>query len=59
MLASVIEIDNLGGLGEMWMGDVSNPFGPIAHEDLLFRPAPTALPGFQMDVLQIYNSFAL
>ena len=33
----------------MLVGDVPNPLRSIAHRELLFRAAPTAIPGFQID----------
>src|SRR6266849_9846698 len=33
----------------MLLSKIPDPFGPIAHDDLLSRAAPAALPGFQVD----------
>ena len=51
VLASVIQIDDLNRAGKVLLGEIPDPFGPIAHDDLLFRAAPAALPGFQVDAL--------
>src|ERR1035438_3581417 len=51
MLAGVIKIDNLNGPGEVLIGDIPDPFGSIADDDLLYGTAPAALPGFQIDAL--------
>jgi hypothetical protein len=50
MLPGTIEID-LGRAWEALIGQIPNPFGSFAHHDLLFRPAPAALPSFQVDSL--------
>ena len=47
----MIEIDDLHRAWKMWLGKIPDPFGPIAHDDLLFRAAPAALPGFQIEAL--------
>ena len=51
VLARVIQIDDLHRAGKMLLGQIPDPFGPIAHDDLLFRAAPAALPGFHVDAL--------
>src|SRR5436309_15274601 len=51
MLASVKQIDDLSRAREVLIGQIPDPFGSIAHHDLLFRPAPAALPRFQVDTL--------
>src|ERR1700694_844368 len=51
MLARVIEIDNLNRAWKVLLGKIPDPFGPIAHDNLLLRATPTALPGFQIDSL--------
>src|SRR5229473_2268869 len=33
----------------MLIGKIPDPFGPIAHDNLLIRAAPAALPGFHVD----------
>src|SRR3984957_4628034 len=58
VLAWVIEIDNRDGPGEMLFGNVPYPFRSISHEDLLFRAAPTTLPGFQIDAFaELHGGF--
>ena len=51
VLAGVIEIDDLNRAGEVLIGNIPDPFGSIADDDLLFGAAPTALPGFQIEAL--------
>ena len=43
MLASVIEIHNLDGAGELFFTDVPDPVGTVAHHHLDERPTPAAL----------------
>src|SRR5258708_35886581 len=58
MLARVIQIDNLHGTGKMLIGKIPDPFGPIPHDDLLFRAAPAALPGFHVNSLsKLFGGF--
>ena len=58
MLASVKEIDNLNGAGEVQIGKVPDPFGPIADYDFVFSPAPTAPPGFRIKPLaKLFGGF--
>src|ERR1017187_2093835 len=45
------EIYDLNRAREVLSGNVPDPFGSIAHHDLLFRTAPTALPSSQIDAL--------
>ncbi len=45
----MIESDNLNRAVDVFVGDVPNPFGTIADDDLLFRTASTAIPGFQIE----------
>ena len=49
VLAGVIEIDDLHRAREMQLGQIPDPFGAVAQDDFLFRAAPAALPGFQVD----------
>ena len=51
VLARVIEIDDLNRAGKMLVGQIPDPFGSVAHDDFLFRAAPAAVPGFQIDAL--------
>jgi hypothetical protein len=44
-------IDDLNVAGEMLTGNTPNPFRAIPQEDLLFRAAPAAFPGFPIDAL--------
>ena len=58
VLARVIEIDNLHRAGKMLVGKIPDPFGPVAHDDLLFRAAPAAVPGFQVDAFaELFGGF--
>src|SRR5882762_4188152 len=49
MLASVVEIDNLQGVRKVQGDQIPNPFGAVAHHDLLECAAPTASPSFRID----------
>src|SRR5579862_4896636 len=49
MLARVIEVDDLDRTGKMEFGQIPNPLGPIAHDDLLLGATPTALPSLQIE----------
>ena len=51
MLARMIEIDNLNRAWKVLLGKIPDPFGPITHDNLLFRSTPAALPGFHIDSL--------
>jgi hypothetical protein len=47
MLAGMKQIDDLNGAGEMFVGNVPDPFRSIADHDLLFHAAPAAFPSLQ------------
>jgi hypothetical protein len=49
MLTGVIKVDNLNRAWEVLIESIPDPFGPVAHRDLLYGAAPTALPGFQIE----------
>ena len=49
VLAGVIEIDDLNRAREMQIGKIPDPFGAVADDDFLYRAAPAALIGFQVD----------
>ena len=49
MLAGVVEIDNLKGVGKMQANQIPNPFGAVANYDLLECAAPAASVGFRID----------
>src|SRR5258708_12912838 len=49
MLAGVVEIDNLNGVGKMQGHQMPNPFGAVADHDLLACAAPAASAGFRID----------
>ena len=58
VLASVKEIDNLNRAGEVLRGDVPDPFGSVADRHFLSRPAPAAIPGFQIEPLsELFSRF--
>src|ERR1700692_3672965 len=58
MLASVIEIDDLHGAGEVLVGQIPYPFGSVTHDNFLCRAAPATVPGFQIDALsKLFGSF--
>jgi len=50
MLRPVIEIDNLHRARKVYIRQIPNPFGSVAHEDLLFRAAPAAVPDSSIDL---------
>src|SRR2546429_4269458 len=49
MLAGVVEIDNLNGVGKMQGYKIPNPFGAVTDHDLLECAAPAASPSFRID----------
>ena len=49
----MIQIDDLNRAWKIRFGEIPNPLGPVPHHDSLFRAAPAALPGFQVDVPRI------
>ena len=49
MLTSVIQIDDLNRAGEILLGDVPDPFGAVADDNLLFGAAPAALPDLDVE----------
>src|SRR5205085_6216208 len=49
VLTGVKKVHNRNGAGEILIGEVPDPFGPVADYDLLFGAAPTAFPGFQVN----------
>jgi len=58
VLAGVKDIDDLNGAREVLIGKVPDPFGPIADHDFGFGTAPTALPGFRIEVLaKLFGGF--
>jgi hypothetical protein len=50
MLAGVVEIDNLNGVGTMHGHKIPNPFGTLADHDLLECSALAASAGFGKDL---------
>lgn len=46
VLASVIQIDDLHRTGKVLVGQVPDPFGAVAYDDLLLRATPAPVPGF-------------
>jgi hypothetical protein len=40
MLAGVIEVDDLDPTGKMKFRQIPDPFGPVAHDHLLFGATP-------------------
>src|SRR6516225_12429661 len=50
MLAGVVEIDDLHRSGKVFVGQMPDPLRPVAYDDFLFGVAPTALPGFHIEV---------
>src|SRR5882672_1892014 len=49
MLAGVVEIDNLNRARKIQVDKIPNPFGTIAHHDLLECTTPTTSPSFRID----------
>src|SRR6266480_523594 len=49
MLAGVVEIDNLNGVGKMQGHKIPNPFGAVTDDDLLECATPAASAGFRID----------
>ena len=47
----MVKIDNLHRTGKVLFGKIPDPFGPVTHDDLLFRAAPASLPSFQVESL--------
>src|SRR5215471_12097420 len=47
MLASVVEVDNFDRTGKVQVGQIPDPFRPVAHHYPHRGPAPTPCPGFQ------------
>ena len=47
----MIQVDDLNRTGEMFFGDVPDPFRTIADDNFLLCAAPTALPGFDIKSL--------
>src|ERR1700720_4696996 len=44
--------------GKCLLGKIPDPFGPIAHDHLLFRTAPAAFPGFHVNSLsKLFGGF--
>jgi hypothetical protein len=51
MLTRVREIDNLRRAWKELFDKIPDSFGPIAHDQLIFRVAPAPLPGFYINLL--------
>jgi hypothetical protein len=56
VLASVIEVNNLGGAGELLCADIPDPIGAVAHDHLDLRPAPATLVRFGVDPAGEFSS---
>jgi hypothetical protein len=48
VLASVKKVDDLNGSGEVLVGDIPDPFGPVSEDYLGFGAFPAAIPGFEV-----------
>src|SRR5208282_4884671 len=46
VLASMVEINDLHGAGELPVGDIPDPDGSVAENDLFIGAAPASPPGF-------------
>src|SRR5437879_12607625 len=58
MLASMIEIDNLHRVRKVQGGKSPDPFGAVAHDDLLERTAPATFPGFEINAFaKLFGGF--
>jgi hypothetical protein len=51
MLACVEQIANLNCAGKVLLGQIPDPFGSVAYNDLLLGAAPPAFPGFHVESL--------
>ena len=51
VLAGVEEIDDLEGTGKVLLGEVPDPFGTVADDDLLLGAAPATVPGLEVKPL--------
>src|SRR5260370_22324721 len=49
MLAGVVEIDNLNRARKVQVDKIPNPFGAVAHHDLLECAAPATSPSFRIN----------
>jgi len=49
VLPGMKQIDDLNSAGEVLIGIVPDPLGPISDHDLLLGAIPTAIPGFQIN----------
>ena len=58
MLASMVEVDNLNRVREVFGDQSPDPYGSIADYHLLFRAAPTTFYRFQIDALaKLFSGF--
>ena len=48
VLARMKEVDDLNGAGKVFIGDIPDPFGPVADDYFCCRTAPAAVPCFQV-----------
>ena len=51
MLAGMQQINDLNRAGEVLLGDVPDPLGTIADDDLFLGATPAAFPGLQIEAL--------
>src|ERR1022692_3365530 len=49
VLASMVQIDDLGRTREMQVGVIPDPFGAVAHDDFLCRTVPAAIVCFPVE----------
>src|ERR1022692_4804883 len=49
VLASMVQIDDLGRTREMQVGVIPDPFGAVAHDDFLCRTVPAAIVYFPVE----------
>src|SRR5258708_11304757 len=58
MLPGMIEIDDLNGAGEVLVGQIPDPNGPICNDDLDSGPLPTSAPGLGIDAeAELFGGF--
>src|SRR6266566_1516537 len=58
MLPGMIEIDDLNGAGEMLVGQIPDPNGPICNYDFGGGPLPTSAPSLGIDAeAELFGGF--
>src|SRR6266852_8338498 len=58
MLPGMIEIDDLNGAGEVLVGQIPDPNGPICNYDFDSGPLPSSAPGLGIDAeAELFGGF--